>query len=81
MIGTDWLRRKAAGRSVPDIAITLDSSGPNPVAVLTIEDPVTEADVDRIRNLVQIVTRPQTPDGEPMHCPCGVIYSRCYYGH
>jgi hypothetical protein len=85
MIGTDWLRRKAAG------AVRI---GPGPLG-----NPA-QSDLDRVVPLIIAAMDEQAlrgrvaaipvapPDIGPqpaadfaLRCNCTVIYSRCYYGH
>lgn len=81
MRGTDWLRRKAAG------AVRIEEARPllaDPLIDLsdaTAED--TQWLAERIEATfgVKLATNSPPTAGEPMRCTCGVIYSRCYYGH
>lgn len=89
MIGTDWLRRKAAaairiGDARPaTVTLTVDNRTgrfTTPTALLVIDGTVSRADEQQIRDQVQITARPKAHSGEALDCPCGVIYSRCYCG-
>lgn len=92
MIGPDWLRRKAADAvrieeaRPATVTLAIDNRDSRfttltPTAALVFEGDVSRADEEQIREQIQITARPTAPSSLPMRCPCGVIYSRCYYGH
>lgn len=90
MIGTDWLRRKAAAAvRISDarpttVTLTIDnrdSRYTTPTGFVRVDRALTEDEVEQLRQRFQILPRAKPSWGEPMRCPCGVIYSRCYYGH
>jgi hypothetical protein len=91
MIGTNWLRRKAAGAirisdARPAAAITLtidnrDSRYTIPTGFIQIDRTLTEDEVEQIRHQIITGVRAKPDWGEPLTCTCLAIYSRCNYGH
>jgi hypothetical protein len=82
VIGTDWLRRKAAD------VVRIEEAPPallaDPLIDLsdaTAEDAQWLAERLEATFGVKLATNSPPTAAEPMRCPCGVIYSRCYYRH
>lgn len=81
MIGTDWLRRKAAD------AVRIEEARPLLADPLIDLSDATEAEAQWLAERleatfgVKLTTSSPPTAGEPMRCPCVVIYSECRCGH